>query len=163
MRPGAPPRLPSFNYVGLHRYLLTTCTAERRAILQTADLVGAVKARLFQACAVEGFSAMAYCFMPDHCHVLLLAGRDDSSFRSVVRRFKQTSSFDYSRDSGKRLWQAGYHDHVLHSDEATVSVAKYVLANPVRAGLVQRFEDYPFSGSQQFTMRELAELWDLRT
>ena len=44
---------------------------------------------------------------------------------------------------GGQLWQAGYHDHALRSDEDVREVALYVIANPRRAGLVDRFRDYP--------------------
>lgn len=39
-------------------------------------------------------------------------------------------------------------------------VARYILENPVRAGLTRTFQEYPFSGSQEFTKEELADLWD---
>ena len=47
----------------------------------------------------------------------------------------------------RRLWDKGYYDRVLRDSEATEAVAPYILANPVRAGLVKSIEDYPFLGS----------------
>jgi len=52
---------------------------------------------------------------------------------------------------------------VMRSNEASMSVARYILENPVRAGLTRAFQDYPFSGSAEFTLAELADLWDGRT
>lgn len=46
---------------------------------------------------------------------------------------------------GDELWQINYYEHVLRSDEATESVAQYILDNPVRKGLAEDFRDYPFS------------------
>lgn len=40
------------------------------------------------------------------------------------------------------VWQAGYYDHAVRTDEDLVAVARYVVANPPRAGLVQRLGDY---------------------
>ncbi len=51
------------------------------------------------------------------------------------------------------LWQEGYYERVLRSDEATETVVRYVLDNPVRAGLVQRAEDYSFSGAMSWPGR----------
>jgi hypothetical protein len=44
---------------------------------------------------------------------------------------------------------------VLRDDEGTIGVAKYIVENPVRAGLVERPEDYPYLGSLTVTVREL--------
>ncbi len=51
---------------------------------------------------------------------------------------------------GDELWQINYYDHVLRSDEATEKVARYILENPVRKGLVEDFRNYPFSWCQVF-------------
>ena len=42
------------------------------------------------------------------------------------------------------VWQKGYHDHGLRDDEDYGARVRYVLQNPLRAGLVQRVEDYPY-------------------
>jgi putative transposase len=46
------------------------------------------------------------------------------------------------------LWQQGYFERVLRNDEGTLTVIRYVFENPVRAGLVERYEDYPFLGDK---------------
>ena len=43
------------------------------------------------------------------------------------------------------IWQSGYYERVVRS-HGMESVVRYILDNPVQAGLVQRVEDYPFSG-----------------
>lgn len=163
MRPDTPSRLPSFAYVGLHRYFLTICTAARAPVFTSSETVTAAAARLRAATVRHGFSVTVYCFMPDHLHALLVATRDDAALRPCVRHFKQTSSFDRIRASGHRLWQSGYHEHVLRSDEVTLVVARYILENPVRSGLTLGFQDYPFSGSFEFTREQLVDLWTERT
>ncbi len=164
MRPSTPPRLPSFPYVGLQRYVLTLCTSHRRPVFASADAFQAVERRLLESAQGQGFSAYAYCFMPDHLHLLLVAVRHDADLCGFTRRFKQTSAFDFKRrGASARLWQPGYHERVMRSNEASMSVARYILENPVRAGLTRAFQDYPFSGSAEFTMAELADLWGGRT
>jgi hypothetical protein len=56
-----------------------------------------------------------------------------------------------------RLWQRYGYEHVLRNDEATMSVARYILENPVRAGLVARVEDYPFAGSCTYPLQQILE------
>ncbi len=45
------------------------------------------------------------------------------------------------------LWQKSYYDHVLRHDENLAHVVRYVLENPVRAGLVESFDEYPYAWS----------------
>ncbi len=74
-----------------------------------------------------------------------------------MRQWKQSTAFYWRRSSGGQLWQRGYYDRVLRPDEDTAVVSRYVLANPVRAGLVADPTAYPFQGSDTTTMENL--LW----
>ena len=44
------------------------------------------------------------------------------------------------------LWAKGFHDHALRRDEAVLEVIRYIIANPIRAGLGQNVGDYPYWG-----------------
>src|SRR5213593_3057992 len=57
----------------------------------------------------------------------------------------------------EKLWQRYCVERVLRSDEATLVVARYIVANPVRAGLVSQPAEYPFVGSCVVALRELLE------
>jgi putative transposase len=159
MRPNTPRRLPAFDYVGLHRYFVTLCADHRRPVFTSPAVVAMAKRRLSDSATRFGFSTVAYCFMPDHAHMLLAAVRDDAPFQMLIRHFKQCSSFDYRRLYGEPLWQPGCHERVLRGEEDTLAVARYILENPVRAGLTRTFQDYPFSGSEAYTKEQLADLW----
>lgn len=81
--------------------------------------------------------------MPDHFHWLIELG--DSSLNELMRRVKANSSRAINRRRGTvgPLWQSGYHDRALHQEEDLQAVARYVVANPLRAELVDRLGDYP--------------------
>jgi REP element-mobilizing transposase RayT len=86
--------------------------------------------------------------MPDHLH--LLAGTPtDLDFVSFIQHFKQLSSFRFSRQLATigRLWQSRFFDHALRVDEDLRAAARYILGNPVRAGIVTDAAHYPYSGS----------------
>jgi REP element-mobilizing transposase RayT len=85
-------------------------------------------------------SAQTLCFvvMPDHLHWLLVLGEGES-LSAVVRRVKALMS----KRSGLSVWQKGFHDHALRREEDVQTVARYVVANPLRAGLVERLGEYP--------------------
>ena len=139
------PRLKDFDYAGPFAYSLTLVTRGRAAALNDPYVVQPVLDCLALSCARYGFSFHAYCFMPDHLH-LLVSGQDDSSLPHFVRHFKQLSGHRYKREHGAPLWQISYHDHVLRRDEDLLALARYIWDNPVRAGLAQDRSEYPFSG-----------------
>ena len=59
------------------------------------------------------------------------------------------------------MWQRYGYERVVRDDDATIEVARYILANPLRAGLVKDIREYPFTGSSMETIGELIE--NLRT
>ena len=95
--------------------------------------------------------------MPDHGHWLVEGLVGTSDFRQFVKSAKQRSGAAFAVRFGEPLWQEGYYDRVLRHDEDSLSVARYIVANPVRAGLVTDPSSYAYSGSDVWTMRELVE------
>ena len=105
----------------------------------------------------EGFAVIAYCFMPDHLHALVEGITEVADLREFLRIFKQRSSFYSKRATGIELWQRGYFERVLREEEDTFAVARYLLGNPVRSGLVESPGEYPFLGSLTMSVRALLE------
>ena len=64
----------------------------------------------------------------------------------VVRRVKGKSahSINTYRSCSGSVWQKGFHDRAIRNEENIRSVARYIVANPLRAGLVENIGDYPF-------------------
>jgi putative transposase len=88
-------------------------------------------------------------FMPDHLHLLLEGQTDAADLKSAMRVLRQrlTVVFHDATKSTTPLWQDGYYERVLRGDESTEQTIRYLLANPVRAGLVANALDYPFGWS----------------
>ena len=61
--------------------------------------------------------------------------------------FKQKSGFAFRHTVPPLQWQKSYYDHVLRREDDVVVVARYIVANPVRAGLASAAGEYPFTGS----------------
>jgi len=102
---------------------------------------------LIDAAQNTGFCLLAYCFMPDHLH-LLVEGSEGSDLAQLMKAFKQASSFEYKQRGGRPLWQRSYYDHVLRGPDELESAVEYILDNPARAGLVDDPRAYPFSGGE---------------
>ena len=154
---GKPDHLKTFDYLGLHQYFLTFCTECRKKLFVTADAVATVRTQIGRASEEQNIALLAYCYMPDHVHFLAEGKADDSDCLRFIARAKQFSGFHYKARFGHKLWQRYGYEHTLRSEEAAISVARYILENPVRAGLVCRIEDYPYSGSTEYTLEQVLD------
>jgi len=66
----------------------------------------------------------------------------------LVREIKSLSTrLAWQRGHKGAIWQRSFYDHFLRRDEDCMVTAKYIIGNPVRKGIVECWEDYPFSGS----------------
>ena len=142
-----PPRIPDFCYLGEYRYFVTCCTRKRRRVFTGRALVELLSTQILQSSARQGFAVLAYVFMPNHLHLLVQGTTPRSDFRSLMRNLRKRTSVVYGDLTGKILWQDGYFERVLRNEEQTIAVINYLLANPVRAGLVEKAVDYPFGWS----------------
>ena len=104
----------------------------------------------------HGFDVISYVYMPDHHHSLVEGTRDDSDFIKWLNLFRQLSGFAEKRRSNQTLWQEGYWDYTLRGMDTVRGLASYIAWNPVEAGLVERPEQYPYLGSERFSIAELA-------
>jgi putative transposase len=152
------PRLDPVLYTGLQQYFLTFCTASRQRVFLDAATVGLVRDQILRSATDFYFAVIAYCFMPDHLHLLVEALRDDADAARFVHQAKQRSAYAFSRERGTQLWQPSFYDHILRGTDATLSVVRYILENPVRAGLVGAPQDYPFCAAPQYGIGEIMEV-----
>jgi putative transposase len=78
--------------------------------------------------------------MPDHVHVVLSFGRTDKRTQVIMSKWKEWTA----KTLGIR-WQRDFFEHRLRNDENFREKADYILANPVRAGLVKEWSDWPYT------------------
>ena len=126
-------------------YLVTTTTHARRPVFSDFSL-GRIVVQSFRYHAIHSHAdTLAYVVMPNHVHWLVSLGTT-TSLSQLVASTKRFSSrrINLLRDRvGRRLWQSGFHDHAVRREEEVRQLARYVVANPLRAGLVKRLGDYP--------------------
>jgi len=157
MRTARPARLTTFDYLGPYRYFLTFCTHFRERLFVDAESVDLVWSQIVRAATEGDFSVIAYCFMPDHVHFLVEGRTGSSDCRKFIKTAKQYAGYAFSTRRRKRLWQPWGYERVLRDEESTVNVARYILENPVRAGLVRQVSEYPFVGSQVCSVKDLLD------
>ena len=148
-------RLSNFNYQGTYAYSITITTDYRKNFFSDYQNVDLVLPILKRSCEEFYFQIYVYCFMPDHLHILLKGEGYEAELKKCVNNFKQKSGFVFKQKNKCNLWQPSYYDHILRKDEDLLTVARYILLNPVRKGLVHNFKEYSFSGSQVFQINDL--------
>ena len=144
------PDLPASNRLRIGRYteksrvyLLTTNTFHREPVFSDFALGRLVIAQ-FRAAQDRGCAnSLAWVVMPDHFHGLVEL--QHGSLSALVQKTKSLSTKAVMGCSARKtsLWQNGFHDRALRREEDLVKLARYVVANPLRAGLVERLGDYP--------------------
>lgn len=119
-------------------YMITVVTAERRRIFEhfsaARTLIGCLKTEN----DLQRASTLAFVVMPDHLHWLMQLG-EGATLSHVVRGVKSLTSHRL----GSSVWQRGFHDHAVRHNEDLKAMSRYIIANPIRAGLVSSVGDYP--------------------
>jgi REP-associated tyrosine transposase len=115
--------------------------------------------QILLAAARFEFAVLAYCLMPDHAHLLVHGRSEHADLRRFAKRTKQSSGQRYQRGANEPLWQEGYYDRVVRPEEDLSGIARYIIENPVRVGLVESPIDYPFVGSELWSVEEIIRRW----
>jgi REP-associated tyrosine transposase len=122
------------------------CTFQRAPHFAAPAQIDLVRLEILATAARYAFDVCAYCFMPDHLHLLVHGMGADATLTPFIKMAKQRSGYLFRRRTGAPLWQEGYFERTIRSDEDLAAVALHIQANPVRAGLVVRVADWPHTG-----------------
>jgi len=125
-------------------YLLTATTHDENPVFTNPEAARIVLSSLHWLEEQGRICLEAAVIMPDHLH--FVAGLSDGNLSVVMQSLKGYSARKINEmlDRKGPLWQPQYHDHAIRKDEVLEEVTLYCLHNPVRAGLVQNFRDYPY-------------------
>ncbi|MFZ0917102.1 MAG: transposase, partial [Candidatus Udaeobacter sp.] len=127
-------------------FFVTCCTQRRRKLLAADAVHAAFVAFAIQASSQRNIAVGRYVIMPDHLH-LFVCGPDDFELGRWMGTLKQYLGKRIARaGTTSAIWQRGFFDHILRSDESYAQKWNYVSDNPVRAGLVKSAGDWPYSG-----------------
>lgn len=124
-------------------YFVTTVVNNRLPIFESFQL-----ARMLVQCMKEthnkyDFTFICWVIMPDHVHWLIQL-KSSARLELIIKHLKANSAIRLNRflNRSGSFWQENYYDHAVRREENVRKFARYVLANPIRAGLVTRIEQY---------------------
>ena len=122
------------------RIYLVTAVAEKRRPVFMDWQSASIACRTFTDAKLLGDARLlCWVLMPDHVHWLLQL-EEQTELAVLVGKLKAV----ISRNIGTAVWQSGFHDRAIRHEEDVLPAARYIVANPLRAGLVRRVGDYPY-------------------
>ena len=124
-------------------FFVTFSTRDRKRIGELSRMHAAFEKYAMRAFTQFHIAVGRYVIMPDHIH-LFVRGGPEFVLSPWVGGLKRALSICGGMSG--RLWQPGFFDHVLRSDESYSQKWDYVRDNPVRAGLVKEGDDWPYQG-----------------
>ena len=124
-------------------YLVTAVVHRRQPLFNDFKLGRLLVAEFTRAHDAGLVNSLAWVVMPDHFHWLF--DLKNATLPDVMRQTKSRStlSINNARRSREKFWQRGYHDRAVRAEEDLLKMARYIIANPLRAGLVEHIGDYP--------------------
>ena len=137
---GHPPRIPVWlAWEQSVIYFVTICTADRKAVLANLETFCAFK---FAASKLQDWHVLAAIVMPDHLHIIVtpIKNREANvgNFSAALKRWMREQL------GTSWQWQPGCFDRLLRTNESLHDKWLYIRENPVRARLVQKWEDWPY-------------------
>lgn len=135
---------------------VTIGTANREPVFADLTLGADVAAMIEERCAKRRVMLDAYCLMPDHAHLIIQIASNGVGLVDAVRDFKSCTTRTWWAHGGKGpLWQKSFHDHGLRTIPDYEKALTYLFENPIRAGLVEDWLDYPLIGGTMITGNEI--------
>ncbi|BCX65491.1 MULTISPECIES: REP-associated tyrosine transposase [Pseudomonas] len=124
-------------------YLLTVVVNNRQPVLSGFEAGRLVVDAFRKAQQEQSANSLAFVVMPDHFHWLIEL--KSMPLRTLMGRTKSRTTVALNRLLQREgsLWQSGFHDRAIRKEEDLQAVARYIVANPLRAGLVDKVGDYP--------------------
>jgi hydroxymethylpyrimidine kinase/phosphomethylpyrimidine kinase len=129
-------------------YFVTTNTKGRNNILDNPRVHKILREEWDAALDRHGWAIGSYVIMPDHVHFFCKPTHEAIKLSALMQHWKQWTSKRIKKDlkMDEAVWQSEFFDHVLRSHESYSEKWNYVEQNPVRAGLVERAEDWSYLG-----------------
>jgi REP element-mobilizing transposase RayT len=125
-------------------FSITICTKDRKPLFKDKNWAAMIIDTLKTGPLGKGVKCDAYCLMPDHLH--LQVSPINGNLIDLINRWKSyTANLLQKHGLKGSCWQRSFYDHALRKEEDIQTTAEYIVNNPVRAGLVNNWEDYQFS------------------
>ncbi len=148
-------RLEREFYQGEITTSFTICVEYRKKLFTKDFVFNVFEKILLEELSKQKFDAHVYLFMPDHLHMIVTGRESEYNSLDLMKLFKQKSGFWLSGNLDVYRWQKDFYDHIIRDENDIKNQIYYILENPVRAGLVKHWKEYPYKGSTVYNLDEL--------
>ena len=126
-------------------YLVTFTTCGRQRLFEDPDCARIAAHALVDPRLWRDSRLLAWVLMPDHWHGLIELGAKDT-LSGRVQKLKSNMARQVRNHCPGigSVWEKGFHDRALRVEHGVPGSARYIVCNPLRAGLVKRVGDYPY-------------------
>ena len=127
-----------------HAYFISFTACDRQRLFASWDPAALMSRFLSEPSTWRGACLLAWVLMPDHFHGLLVL--ESGKLATCVGRAKGASAYRFNKSRGRAgpVWARAFHDRAIRGSGNVRDAARYLVGNPIRAGLVSRVGDYPF-------------------
>jgi putative transposase len=129
-------------------YFVTTKCWQGRSLFQVTEIAEIVVTALFHYRDRNAYLLHEFVLMPNHLH-LLLTPAATTSLEKAIQLIKGGSSHQIHkvRANEMEIWQKGFYDWTIRDRDDWRTKSEYIRMNPVRAKVVERPEDWPYSSA----------------
>ena len=143
-------RLRGFDYAWPRIYFVTINTKDRVPRFDDERVASATVSCLKELRLQPHFTIYVFCLMPDHFHALIGPGSSGRTLGAICGAFKSLSTrANWQWHTGKR-WHRHFYDHIVRNRDDFDETLNYICMNPVRRGLVDHAEDWPYTERLDF-------------
>ena len=127
-----------FSSIG-YDYFVTFNTKNRQPYLANPEFANIVAQTIHYH---QSIALFAWVIMPDHVHLLFTLKTGNLS--RAIQSIKSNSSRKIRANGVNFRWAQGFYDHGLRKEELRIDISRYIVANPLRAQLVDNLAEYPW-------------------
>jgi len=141
---------PLHYYLPNNTYIVTASTREKTHFFRSSERLSFLQTSVLSALVEKDWSVHAWAFFPNHYHFVAIAPEDARSLRTALQKAHSQSARHVNRldeAPGRQVWFQ-YWDTCITSKRSYLARLKYVHFNPVKHGMSERAEDYPFCSAR---------------
>ncbi len=141
--------MPRLKHIDLkdYPYMTTTVILNREPILNDTEIADIMLKVILSGSKQKWYYLLSFVIMPEHIHLVIIP--EGKKISECMKSVKGFSGWKINKKYNKKgsIWQSGFYNWILDSQEKVLSRIKYIEENPVRKGIVERPEDYKYSSA----------------
>lgn len=139
-------RLPRITVPGLPHHVTQRGNRRQRVFLEDDDYA-LYRDLLAQHCKANGVAVWSYCLMSNHVHLILVPSDEEGLSRAIGETHRRYSGYINARLRVTGHLFQGRFGSVAMDEPHLMAAFRYVALNPVKAGLVRRAANWPWSST----------------